>query len=84
MLRLMSATGKLVKISELDMGYVDNDGNSVKTTDLTFEQSKEMAELYRWVIEKYFEIVPASQQFGITQWCITDSLKVEDGEVENL
>ncbi len=73
MLRLMAATGKLVKISELDMGYVGNDGSSVKTTDLTFEQSKEMAELYRWVIEKYFEIVPTSQQFGITQWCITDS-----------
>ena len=73
MLCLMSATGKLVKISELDMGYVDEAGNSVKTVDLTFEQSKEMAELYRWIVEKYFEIVPRDQQYGITVWCPTDS-----------
>ena len=32
-----------------------------------------MEQFYQWIIEKYFEIVPASQQYGITQWCLTDA-----------
>lgn len=32
-----------------------------------------MAEFYQFIIEKYFEIIPAAQRYGITQWCITDS-----------
>ncbi len=37
MLKLMASSGKLCRISELDMGYVDADGNSVKTVDMTEE-----------------------------------------------
>lgn len=73
MLELLKESGKLVKISELDMGYVDKEGNSVKTEDITFEQHKEMAELYKFVVGKYLEIIPVEQQYGITQWCVTDS-----------
>ena len=75
MFKLMAASGKLVRVSELDMGYVDVAGNSVATTDMTEEQHKQMAELYTWIIEKYFEIIPVSQQWGICQWCITDAPK---------
>ena len=32
-----------------------------------------MAEFYQFIIEKYFEIIPAAQRYGITQWCATDS-----------
>lgn len=73
MLELLKESGKLVKISELDMGYVDKEGKSVKTEDLTFEQHMEMAELYKFVVSKYLEIIPVEQQYGITQWCATDS-----------
>lgn len=73
MYQLMAATGKLIKISELDMGYVDENGNSVKTADMTEEQHKAMAEYYKFIVKKYFEIIPAAQQYGITQWCMTDS-----------
>ena len=71
--RLMAATGKLVRISELDMGLVDANGKEVNTVDVTEEQHKAMAEYYKWIIQKYLEIVPQAQQWGITQWCITDS-----------
>ncbi len=73
MLELMVATGKLVKISELDMGYVDANGKDVATSDMTEEQHKAMANYYKFIVSKYFEIVPADQQYGITQWCIADS-----------
>lgn len=71
--KLMAATGKLVRISELDMGYVDKYGNSVHTADMTEEQHKEMAELYKWIVKTYLQTVPAAQQWGICQWCATDA-----------
>ena len=75
MLQLMAESGKLCKISELDMGYVDAAGNSVTYDQMTEEQHKEMRDLYTFVLQKYFEIIPAAQQYGITQWCATDSPK---------
>lgn len=75
MLELMAKSGKLCKISELDMGYVDAAGKEVKTADMTEEQHKEMRDLYTFVLQKYFEIIPVAQQYGITQWCATDSPK---------
>ena len=71
--KLMAASGKLVRISELDMGLVDADGNDVKTADVTEEQHHAMAEFYTWIIKKYKEIIPAAQQWGVCQWCATDS-----------
>ena len=71
--KLMAATGKLVRISELDMGLVDADGDDIKIADVTEEQHHAMAEFYTWIIKKYKEIIPAAQQWGICQWCATDS-----------
>ena len=74
MFQLMAATGKLIKISELDMGIVENAfGTGIKTENVTYEQQLKMAEFYQFIIQKYFEIIPAAQQYGITQWCMTDS-----------
>ena len=80
MLKIMAETGKLVRISEIDMGYVDKDGKDVTTAQLEklpieerVAKEKAMADHYKWIIEQYFKIVPVSQQYGICQWCLTDS-----------
>lgn len=73
MFKMMAATGKLVRVSELDMGYDDYNGNAVPTSQITEEQHKQMADLYEWIIRKYLEIVPPEQQWSICQWCATDS-----------
>lgn len=73
MLELMAATGKLVRITEFDMGLVDENGNDVPTEQVTLEQHKLMSDYYKFIIRKYLEIVPVEQQFGITMWCQTDS-----------
>jgi len=73
MFKLMAQTGKLIRISELDMGLVDADGNDVITSAVTEEQHKAMAELYKFVVGKYLELIPAAQQWGICQWAATDS-----------
>lgn len=75
MFELMKESGKLCKISELDMGYVDAAGNKVTYDQVTEEQHKEMRDLYTFVLQKYFEIIPIDKQYGITQWCATDSPK---------
>lgn len=80
MLKIMAETGKLVRISEIDMGYVDKDGKDVTTAQLEklpiderVAKEKAMAEHYKWIIEQYFKIVPVKQQYGICQWCLTDA-----------
>lgn len=80
MLKIMVKSKKLVRISEIDMGYVDKDGKDVTTAQLEklpiderVAKEKAMAEYYKWIIEQYFEIVPVEQQYGICQWCLTDS-----------
>lgn len=75
MLELMKESEKLCKISELDMGYVDAAGNKLTYDQVTEEQHKEMRDLYTFVLQKYFEIIPIDKQYGITQWCATDSPK---------
>jgi len=69
MFKLLAATGKLIKISELDMGFAGN----VKTAQATAEQYAAQSEMYKYVIKKYFELIPAAQRYGITIWAPQDS-----------
>ena len=56
-LKDLVATGKMVRISELDL----------KTTD---EASQ--ADMFKYIFQKYLEIVPQAQRGGITFWGIND------------
>ncbi len=67
MFELLAETGKLIKISELDIGV------GVTTDKATDEQYEIQAEMYQYVVAKYLEIIPADQQYGITVWSPTDS-----------
>lgn len=73
MLNKMVGSHMLVRISELDMGLADKDGNLVNTTDMTEEQHEKMRAYYEFIVKNYLEIVPKDQQWGICQWCATDS-----------
>ena len=53
----LAATGRMVRISELD----------IKCTD-----QQAQADLYKFIFEKYLEIVPEAQRGGITIWGIND------------
>ena len=72
MLTKLAATGKLVKISELDMG-IKVGIDIVKTENVTSDQLQQMSDFYKQIVEAYFNIVPAAQRYGITQWAATDS-----------
>lgn len=73
MFTLMAKTGKWVRVSEMDMGYVNASGKDVATANMTEQQHKNMADFYEWIIKEYLRIIPPAQQWGICQWCPTDS-----------
>ena len=71
MFQKLGATGKLIKVSELDI--------RVGTSSPTAAQYEEQADMYRHIIDMYVKHVPASQRYGITVWGISDN----DQEHEN-
>ena len=77
MFELLAQSGKLVRVSEMDMGYVisgtyPNEKKAYINT-ITEAQHKKMADFYEWIIKEYFRLIPAAQQWGICQWCPTDA-----------
>ena len=76
MFEIIAASGKLCRVSEMDMGYVRGSnkwGGSVKTDLLTESEHKKMADFYEWIFKEFFRIIPPAQQWGICQWCPTDA-----------
>ncbi|MDE6342856.1 MAG: endo-1,4-beta-xylanase, partial [Muribaculaceae bacterium] len=57
----LAATGKLIRITELDMGIKTTDDwqeAGRKTETVTLEESKKMGEYYRFIINQYFKLIP--------------------------
>ena len=65
MFKALAATGKLIKISEMDVAI----GSSSPTAD----QFAAQANLYQYVVNSYMKNVPAAQQYGITVWGVSDN-----------
>lgn len=73
MYEILARSGKLIRITELDMGITDENDKAIKTPDLTMEQKMLMSDYYKFIVKKYFEIIPVEQQYGICAWAQTDS-----------
>ncbi|MCI1648502.1 MAG: endo-1,4-beta-xylanase [Bacteroides sp.] len=63
----LATTGKLIKITELDI--------KVNTASPTTENLASQAEMYQYVIDAYKQHIPESQQYGITIWGVSDNEK---------
>lgn len=64
MFKTMAATGKLVRVTELDV--------TVGTTTPSADQLQQQSDAYQMIIESYFENVPESQRSAITLWGLSD------------
>ena len=64
MFQLLSATGKLIKVSELDVAA----GLNPTESDL-----QKQSDMYKFVVDMYMKHIPVSQRYGITVWGLTDS-----------
>ena len=72
MLNALKETGRLVRISGIDMGY--NDGAlELGNAALTTENLKAMGKFYEFIVKSYREIIPDAQKGGICQWNATDT-----------
>ncbi len=60
----MAATGKLIKVSELDV--------KVGTTTPSPAQLAAQMKMYRYVITSFMKHVPAAQRYGVTIWGVND------------
>lgn len=65
MFQLLAASGKLIKVSELDV--------RLGTNAPTVEQQAAQAAMYQYVIDMYKKYIPTAQQYGITIWGISDN-----------
>jgi GH35 family endo-1,4-beta-xylanase len=65
MFQLLADTGKLIKVSELDV--------RTNVSEPTDEVLLQQADMYSYVVEAYKEHVPQAQRYGITVWGVTDS-----------
>jgi len=63
---IRAATGKLIRVSELDIGV------GKQTADASTEDYIAQAEMYKYVVDKYFELLPTDQRYGITVWSPMD------------
>ena len=69
----LKETGKLIRISALDMVLNDKSGKTIKTDSVTRDQELLMSKYYNFVISKYIEIIPAAQRYGVTLSNIIES-----------
>ncbi|WP_026729608.1 endo-1,4-beta-xylanase [Flavobacterium denitrificans] len=67
MFQKLAASGKLIKISELDI--------RLGTATPTVEQQASQAAMYQYVIDMYKKYIPKAQQYGITIWGVSDNAK---------
>ncbi|MDR0864691.1 MAG: endo-1,4-beta-xylanase [Candidatus Symbiothrix sp.] len=65
MFQKLATSGKLIKISELDI--------KVGTASPTAENYAEQAALYQYVVDSYTKYIPEAQRYGITVWCVSDN-----------
>ncbi|KAA6345488.1 Endo-beta-1 4-xylanase Xyn10C [termite gut metagenome] len=71
----LGKTGKLIKISELDI--------QIGTASPTTEQYAQQAEMYRYVVDMYLKYIPEAQRYGITVWGISDNAKEHENWIPN-
>jgi GH35 family endo-1,4-beta-xylanase len=64
MFKKLAATGKLIKVSELDI--------TVGTSTPTADQLVQQADMYQYVVDTYLKTIPVAQQYGITIWGLSD------------
>lgn len=67
------ATGKLVRLSNFDIKYVDADNKSVNADRISDSQREALANYYAEAIKSFMTKVPSAQQFGITKGNMVDT-----------
>ena len=63
----LAATGKLIRLYNFDIKYLDADGVRMTENKMTTEQRQKLADYYAYVIKAYMTKIPSNQQVGISK-----------------
>lgn len=73
LLNNLAKTGKLIRISNFDIKYVNAEGTNVSAKDITVDQRQTLANYYAEVIQSYMSIIPHELQAGICKLNMADT-----------
>lgn len=71
--KLLAATGKLVRISDLRMTVADSEGNILTTGQLTSEERSAAASYMAYIMQEYQKTIAADKQYGISISGLTET-----------
>lgn len=75
MFQKLAASGKLIKISELDI--------KIGTNSPTLVQQADQAAMYQYVMDMYMKYIPVAQQYGVTLWGVSDNSQEHTNWIPN-
>ena len=69
----LAATGKMIRLSNFDISYLDASGASVAAKDITDAQRQKLADFYAYAIKSYMSKIPHDKQAGICKGNMADT-----------
>jgi hypothetical protein len=69
----LASTGKLIRLSNFDIKYLDADGLNVAANAITETQRQKLADYYAYVIKTYMSKIPHDKQAGICKGNMADT-----------
>ena len=69
----LASTGKLIRISNFDIKYMDATGVAVPATKILDEERQQLADYYAYVIERYMTTIQPEKQAGICKGNMADT-----------
>ena len=69
----LAATGKLIRLSNFDIKYLNEVGASVAAKDITDAQRQKLADYYGFVIKQYMQRIPNDKQAGLCKTNMVDT-----------
>lgn len=69
----LASTGKMIRLSNFDIKYLDADGLNVAAKDITEAQRQKLADYYAYVIKTYMSKIPHDKQAGICKGNMADT-----------
>ena len=69
----LAATGKMIRLSNFDIKYLNPDGVSVAAKDISADQRQKLADYYAYVIRTYMTKIPNDKQAGICKGNMADT-----------
>ena len=69
----LAKTGKLIRLSNFDIRYLNAEGVGVAAKDITEAQRQQLADYYGYAIKKYMQTIPNDKQAGICKGNMVDT-----------